>query len=135
MSEQSAKDLFARFQRNALAGRAGLDEEMLAEDVVIEMPFAPAGHDRRMEGRDTIAERLREGRKTLPVVFEEFRDVVVHETADPEVIVAEYEMVATMPANGKRASASFVAVLRARNGRIVHWREYQDRAAIAEALG
>jgi hypothetical protein len=31
-------------------------------------------------------------------------------------------------------SANFVVVLRARDGRIVHWREYQDRAAIAEAL-
>ncbi|TDD92532.1 hypothetical protein E1293_00705 [Actinomadura darangshiensis] len=134
MSEPGPRDLFARFQRNALAGEAGLDEEMLAEDVVIEMPFAPAGHERRSEGREAIAARLREGRRSLPIEFEEFRDVVVHETADPEVIVAEYELVATIPGTGKRGSANFVTVLRARDGRIVHWREYQDRAAIEEAL-
>ncbi|WP_433472059.1 nuclear transport factor 2 family protein [Spirillospora sp. CA-142024] len=134
MPVQSPKDLFARFQRNALAGRAGLDEEMLAEDVVIEMPFAPAGQERRSEGRDAIAARLREGRAALPIVFEEFRDVVVHETADPEVIVAEYELVAAVPGTGKRGSANFVTVLRARDGRIVHWREYQDRAAIEAAI-
>ncbi|MWA00287.1 hypothetical protein F8568_007860 [Actinomadura sp. LD22] len=81
-----------------------------------------------------MAARLREGRKALPIVFEEFRDVVIHETADPEVIVAEYVMVARVPANGRRASANFAVVLRARDGRIVHWREYQDRAAISEAL-
>jgi ketosteroid isomerase-like protein len=135
MSEMTPKDLFSRFQRNVLAGGAGLDEEMLAEDVVIEMPFAPAGHDRRMAGRAEIAARLREGRAALPVVFEEFRDVVVHQTADPEVIVAEYAMVASLTTGGKRASANFVVVLRARDGRVAHWREYQDRAALAEALG
>lgn len=135
MAGMTPQDLFARFQRNALAGTAGLDEEMLAEDVVIEMPFAPGGRERRVEGRAAIAERLRAERAALPIVFEEFRDVVVHETADPEVIVAEYEMVATVPATGKRGSANFVVVLRARDGRIVHWREYQDRAAMAEALG
>ncbi|GAA2159188.1 nuclear transport factor 2 family protein [Actinomadura napierensis] len=134
MSEQTPRELFARFQRNALAGEPGLDEEMLAEDVVIEMPFAPDGHARRMEGRAAIAARLREGREALPVVFEEFRDVVIHETADPEVIVAEYVMVASMPAGGRRASANFAVVLRARDGRVVHWREYQDRAAISESL-
>ncbi|NKZ03960.1 nuclear transport factor 2 family protein [Actinomadura latina] len=135
MSETTPQELFARFQRNALAGAAGLDEEMLAEDAVIEMPFAPAGHERRSEGRAAIAARLREGREALPIEFEEFRNVVVHATADPEVIVAEYEMVATVPGTGRRGSANFVLVLRARDGRIVHWREYQDRGAIAEALG
>lgn len=134
MSEMTPQDLFARFQRNALAGEAGLDEEMLAEDVVIETPFAPAA-ERRLQGRAAVAERLREGREALPVEFEEFRNVVVHETGDPEVIIAEYEMVASLPATGKRGAAGFVVVLRARDGRIAHWREYQDRAALAEALG
>ncbi|TDC12846.1 phzA/B-like protein [Actinomadura bangladeshensis] len=129
------QDLFARFQRNALAGEAGLDAEILADDIVLETPFAPDGHPRRVEGRETVAAMMREGRKALPIVFEEFRDVVVHETADPEVIVAEYEMVASVPGTGKAGSANFIVVLRARDGRIVHWREYQDRAAMAEALG
>jgi ketosteroid isomerase-like protein len=77
---------------------------------------------------------VRQGREALPIAFEEFRDVVIHETADPEVIVAEYAVVASLPGSGRRASAAFAVVLRARDGRIVHWREYQDRAAIAEAL-
>ncbi|TYB41578.1 nuclear transport factor 2 family protein [Actinomadura chibensis] len=133
-STPGPRELFERFQRNALDGRAGLDEEMLAEDVVVEMPFAPGGAGRRAEGGAAIAARLREGRAALPVVFEEFRDVVIHETADPEVIVAEYAIVASVPATGRRASANFVAVVRARGGRIVHWREYQDHAAIAAAV-
>ncbi|MGH3240652.1 MAG: nuclear transport factor 2 family protein [Spirillospora sp.] len=130
MSEHTAHDLFARFQRNVLAGEPGLDEEICAENVVVETPFAR----RRIEGRANVVAMTKEGRAALPVVFEEFRDVVVHETADPEVIVVEYELVARVPASGKRASAPFVLVLRARDGRIVLWREYQDAAAIMAAL-
>ncbi|WP_230985390.1 nuclear transport factor 2 family protein [Microbispora oryzae] len=133
MSEQTPRDLFARFQRNALAGEAALDEEMLADDVVVEWPFGRVGH-RRIKGREQVVAMTRAGREALPVVFEEFRDVMIHETADPEVIVAEYQMVATIPGSGKEAQAPFVVVLRARDGRIVHWREYQDQAMIAEAL-
>ncbi|WP_242911176.1 nuclear transport factor 2 family protein [Actinomadura terrae] len=148
MSQQGPRELFDRFQRNALAGEPALDEGMCAEDIVVESPFAPSGH-RRVEGRANVLAMTREGRAALPVTFEEFRNVVVHETADPEVIVAEYEMVASVPGksgpeesapeksvpgDARRASASFVVVLRARDGRVVHWREYQDRAAIMEAL-
>ena len=134
MSVPTPRELFARFQRNALAGRAGLDEDMLTADVILESPFAPAGH-RRIEGRDEVVAMTRAGREALPIVFEEFQDVVIHETADPEVIIVEYRMVAAMPGGGPRAQAAFAVVLRARDGRIAHWREYQDRSAIAEALG
>jgi ketosteroid isomerase-like protein len=133
MSTQTPRDLFARFQDNVLAGQAGLDAEMLAADVVVEAPFAPAG-SRRVAGREEVVAMTRAGREALPIVFEEFQDVVIHETADPEVIIVEYQIMAIMPGGDTRAQAAFVVVLRARDGRVVHWREYQDRTAIAEAL-
>ncbi|WP_406674291.1 nuclear transport factor 2 family protein [Nonomuraea sp. N2-4H] len=133
MSERTSRDLFARFQRNVLSGAPALDEEMLAADVVVEQPHAPDGRG-TIEGREKVVAMSRAGRASLPVTFEEFRDVTIHDTADPEVIVAEYRLVGTVPGTGARAHAAFVVVLRARDGRIVHWREYQDRAAIAEAL-
>lgn len=112
MSMPTPLDLFARFQRKALAGEAGLDEEMPAENVVVEQPFAPAGH-RRAEGRDKVLAMTRAGREALPLEVEKFRDVVIHETADPEVIVVEYQMVAALPGAGIWAQAAFALVLRA----------------------
>ncbi|RSN69368.1 nuclear transport factor 2 family protein [Actinomadura sp. WAC 06369] len=126
------RGLFARFQDNVLAGRPGLDEGMLGDGTVVETPFSPEGH-RRFEGRDAVAAMLEAGRG-LPVEFEAFRRVVVHETADPDVIVAEYELVARIPATGRRAAGAFVLVLRARDGRVAHWREYQDVGAMARAF-
>ncbi|MEV4800631.1 nuclear transport factor 2 family protein [Nonomuraea sp. NPDC049421] len=130
MPDRTPRDLFARFQHNVLSGAAALDAEMLADDVVVEQPFAR----HRTEGRERVAAMAEEGRASLPVTFEEFRDVTVHETSDPEVIVTEYQLVGTLRGSDVRAQAAFVVVLRARDGRIVHWREYQDRAAITEAL-
>ncbi|GAA3383679.1 nuclear transport factor 2 family protein [Cryptosporangium minutisporangium] len=57
----------------------------------------------------------------------------MHETADPEVIVVEYRLGGSLP-DGSRRSAPFIGVLRARDGHVVRWREYQDTTAIAAAL-
>jgi outer membrane protein assembly factor BamB len=59
----------------------------------------------------------------------------IHDTADPEVIVVEYELTGVVTTTGHRATARFISVLRARDGQIVTWREYQDTLAIAQALG
>jgi ketosteroid isomerase-like protein len=58
----------------------------------------------------------------------------VHDTADPEVIVVEYELGGTVLPTGARRSADFVGVLRVRDGLIRTWREYQDTMGIAQAL-
>lgn len=59
------------------------------------------------------------------------RNVVVHETADPDLAVIEYEVEAVRLADGLRAAAPFAVVVRVQDGRIVLWREYQDPAAMA----
>ncbi len=114
----------------------GRDHEVpWAPDVVIEAPFAPPGQPRRYEGAAEFAEATRGAREALPVRFETFRYTAVHQTTDPEVTVLEYELGGTVLTTGRQASAPFVAVMRVRNGRIVLWREYQDKLAIASALG
>ena len=99
------------------------------------MPFAPPGRPRRIEGREEFLAFAEPQRAAFPVRFEEVRDVVIHETANPEVIVVEYELAGTVTTTGHRASAPFIGVLRVRDGKTVHWREYQNVLAIAAALG
>ncbi|MFC7647938.1 nuclear transport factor 2 family protein [Streptosporangium lutulentum] len=100
----------------------------LAEDVIIEMPFAPPGRTRRYEGREKFLDFAAPERAAFVRQFtiEEVRNTVIHETTDQEVIVVEYELVGTIKATGRRASSPFVTVLRVRDGKTVHWREYQD---------
>ena len=127
-------EIFDRMRERWLSGAATFDAELLTEDVVIETPFAAPGRPGRTEGRQQVLDYTEAGRASFPVRFEDCRNVVVHETADPEVIVVEYELVGTHTRTGARSSAPFIAVLRARDGKLAHWREYQHTLAIAQAL-
>ncbi|MGI5145991.1 nuclear transport factor 2 family protein [Plantactinospora sp. CA-294935] len=128
-------EAFTRIRDNFLANTAVFDEDQLAEDVVVEMPFAAPGRPNRIEGRREFLDFAAAGRAQLPLRIDDCRNVVIHETTDPEVIVVEYELAATVTTTGISASAPFIAVLRVRDGRVAHWREYQNPAALALATG
>ncbi|GAA4960709.1 nuclear transport factor 2 family protein [Actinoplanes utahensis] len=127
-------EIFERMCTQWLAGRSTFEPGLLTEDVVIETPFAAPGHPVRTEGRERVVAYTEAGRAAFPVRFEDVRDVTVHETTDPDVIVVEYELAGTHTGTGVSASAPFIAVLRTRDGRLAHWREYQHTVAIAQAL-
>jgi uncharacterized protein len=113
---------------------SGADHDLWAPDLVVETPFARPGQPSRTEGRARFLEASRAGRAALPVTFEGCNTIAIHDTTDPEVVVVEYELVATLNATGERHSARFIGILTARDGKIVHWREYQDTARIDAAL-
>ena len=127
----TARDVFDRFQRYVLNEAP---DELWAPDVVIETPFA-AGGPARIEGRDAFLEKTKGSRAKLPVRFEEVRNVVVHDTTDPDKIIVEYTLVGTILPTGEQASAPFITVMEVRDGLVTLWREYQNTALMAEKLG
>jgi ketosteroid isomerase-like protein len=127
----TARDVFDKFRDYALGGG---HEDLWAPDVVIEVPFA-AGGPRRYEGRDNFLATTKTSRETFPVRMDEMRNVVVHETTEPNKIIVEYELVGTHLTTGKQASALFIAVMEVRDGLMTLWREYQNTLAIAQELG
>ena len=129
------REVFARMQQQWLGNAVNAMDSLLADDAVIETPFAPPGRPRRFAGREEFLAFAEAGRASLPVQFEKCRELAVHETTDPEVIVVEYELAGTVTTTGCRAAAPFIGVLQVRNGQIIRWREYQDAVAIAHALG
>lgn len=60
-------------------------------------------------------------------------DLVVHDTADPEVVVAEFAYAGS--AGGRTFRVPCVFVVRVRDGRIVDSRDYVDHLALARATG
>jgi uncharacterized protein len=127
----TAREVFEKFSHHMLEGDPS---PMWAEDVVIETPFA-AGGPKRVEGRDNFLARTKTSRETIPIHVEEMRNVVVHETTDPNKIIVEYELVGVLVATGKRESALFIAVMEIRDGLLTLWREYQNTLAMAQAIG
>jgi len=134
-AEPSAREAFACFQQEVLSGAPDLTPGLYANDIVVEVPFARAGMPGRFEGIEQFRAFARAGRATLPVRFEEFRDVTIHDTGDPAVIIAEYELSGTVTSTNRSGSAKFVVIIGVdEQGRIARWREYSDHQAIAEAL-
>ncbi|MEW9530841.1 nuclear transport factor 2 family protein [Microbispora sp. NPDC049125] len=128
------REAFERFRDHLLAGTwAGPLETMLADDGVVETPFAPPGAPRRIQGREAFAAWAVPQREALGgrIRFTAVRDVVVHQTADPQVAVIEYEVEGVREADGMRAAAPFAVVVRVRDGRVALWREYQNPLAMA----
>jgi ketosteroid isomerase-like protein len=60
------------------------------------------------------------------------RDLVVHETDDPELVVAEWDYDVTATTTGRTATVANVQLLRVRDGLIVHSRDFHDHRALAE---
>ncbi|MFF5084829.1 nuclear transport factor 2 family protein [Actinoplanes sp. NPDC000266] len=127
-------EIFHSMRDRWLANQPTFDPAVLADDVVVETPFAAPGHPARVEGKHQVLDFTSKGQAAFPVRFDDCRHIIVHRTADPEVIVVEYELVGTHTTTGVTAAAPFIAVLRTHDGKLAHWREYQHTMAIAQAV-
>jgi ketosteroid isomerase-like protein len=107
--------------------------DLMAPDGCIEWPFRPAGVPAKLQGRKEIREFLTEAAKGF-VRFSEFRNVVIHETTDPEVVITEYDAVGTVLTSGKPFLQTVIAVFRVRNDLVLSYRDYINPLPLAEAL-
>ncbi|HEU0031198.1 MAG TPA: nuclear transport factor 2 family protein [Kofleriaceae bacterium] len=111
--------------------------DCFAPDGVLVCPFAPPGFPRRTEGRDAIrallAPRYAAARASGRRIAE-YRHVVVHDTADPEVIVVEFEAIGIERDGTTRYALPFIQVIRVRDGAIVEQRDYFDALAMTPRL-
>ena len=69
-----------------------------------------------------------------PIRILDIREIAVHDTQDPHVIVGEAEFTAEAGEGGTRFDLSFAVVMRVENGLIVHLRDYMDALGAAYAL-
>jgi uncharacterized protein len=106
---------------------------LFAPDAYIEWPYRPAGLPERVEGRDRIREFLAAQAGRL-VTFDEYRDTVIHETTDPEVVIVEYEAYGTVIPTGAPLHQTIIAVVRIRDGLVVSYRDYLNPLILAETL-
>ncbi|NIK58419.1 nuclear transport factor 2 family protein [Kribbella shirazensis] len=124
---ERAHELFLNKDLNGFA-------EMFAKDGAHELPFAPPGVPKYLVGREPVRQYLTSITKT-PLELKTFHNLTVHETADPEVIIAEYEARGTVVRTGKEYRMPYVQLLKARNGEILIWRDYWSPLSGVQALG
>ena len=123
-----------RFLKAVVSPTPGDMADCYADQVVIEMPFASGLAPGRIETtREEIRQRFAAGAAARR--YTGLRDVRIHETADPDVLVLEYSLDGTRTSDSEPFTMSFVMVLTFRAGLIAHSRDYTDPIAGARALG
>jgi len=97
---------------------------------VVEHPLAVSEPTvtRGQEGLRRILDGLRERFEMTA------KNGVIHETADPEVIVAEWDYQTHALGTDKQVTTANVIVMRVRNGQIVASRDYHNHAALAQLI-
>ncbi|HEU4535486.1 MAG TPA: nuclear transport factor 2 family protein [Polyangiaceae bacterium] len=108
--------------------------DLFADDALVEFPYAGSlGVTGRFEGRDAVAAYFTRALADFEGLT--FSDVRVHPGADPGLAVAEVHGAARIKSTGRRYEQDYVMVVRARGGRIVHYREYWNPLPAAAAFG
>jgi ketosteroid isomerase-like protein len=105
---------------------------LYAPGAVVDYPFGlPAPS--RLDGLPAI-QRYFAGVSRAPLSLRA-RDVVVHETADPEVVVVEWTYDGTVTNTGRTFEVANIQVTRVRDGLIVASRDYHNHFVLAEVTG
>lgn len=123
---EHALDLLLAKDMAAFAG-------LWAEDGILEFPFAAPGYPPRIDGRAAVADYMRGYPDILDV-----RDIaqkVVHQTADPDVVIVEFEAAGIVAATGQPYAMRYIAVITVRNSEIQSYRDYWSPLAATEAMG
>ncbi len=135
MPAATPADVLARRRELILAGDADGFADLFAPDGVIEAPFTgPPGAPLRLEGREAI--RAYSHRVlAAPLHLDDFEQVELLATTDPEVVVAEVRTSGTLTSSGRSFTATSVQIFRIRDGRIVLFRDFADPRGLAEVIG
>jgi ketosteroid isomerase-like protein len=134
----TARQLLGGFRQAMLDASPDALADLFSQDAVYEFPFlVPHRETQRYDGREQIrAGFTRAWASAGPRwPLKGIRDVCVHDTADPEVVIAEQEMDAVNHETGQPFTSALLLVLRARDGQIVHLRDYSDVLRTSAGLG
>jgi ketosteroid isomerase-like protein len=130
---RSPREVFLALVNGVADGRLDELPGLYAEQTNVSHPFDPL-HAPALRTRDEIREHFgppgpRHPHRARPA------NITIHETTDPEVIVAEFEYQRTDAGSGEPVAVPAIFVLRVRNGEIVSSRDYFDHLTSARIRG
>ena len=131
---EGPRELLARYEQAMIDLDADALAELYASDAVHEFGFIVPGHEPSYHGRDAIRAAYRAAWGAPSVRLVEMHHRALHETTNPEMLVAEWAGTARSTA-GKTVDLAGVLVVRARDGYLVHVRDYMDVFGLAYQSG
>ncbi len=123
----TAKEIYLRQLELARARDRVAQLEFYAPDATIEFPFAPEGTPGRFQGREEILamfQALDVTRGSGTRVIEDRSSLTVHESNDPEVIIAEVDLTVEFLDLSQTREIRQVHVVRVQDAKIISHRDY-----------
>jgi len=127
------KDVFLALVNGVAEGRWQELPDLYAEQTHVVHPFHPL-RAAALRTREELREHFRPT-GTGPQLQRRATNITIHQTTDPEVIVAEFEYEGTVVETGEAFSLPGIFVLRVRDGKIVSSRDYFDHLTAARIRG
>ena len=128
----SPQDVIERLIQGISRGRWRELPDLYAEDAVVEYPLALPSGPARLEGRAVIQKYFAAVAR-MPLELKAHH-VVLHQTGDPEVVIAEYDYDGLITTTGHSFQVANIQVSRVRDGQIVISRDYHNHPVLAEAI-
>ena len=129
----SPQEVFLALVNGVSEGRWQELPSLYAEQTHVVHPFDPLRAP-ALRTREELRAHFRPS-GTGPELNRRAVDISIHQTADPEVIVAEFEYQGTVVGSEERFALPGIFVLRVRNGEIVSSRDYFDHLTAARIRG
>jgi uncharacterized protein len=130
----SPREVFLQLVHGVCAGPHDELAGLYAEQTHVTHPFHPLGAP-PLRSRAELHEHFTGSPPAARTLDRKAVNITVHETTDPEVIVAEFAYQGRVVETGETFTVPCVFVMRIRDGLIVESRDYIDPIASARAWG
>ena len=132
----NGKEIVSRFlEAEAKQDVQGM-ADVLAENIVFEMPFALPGLPDRVEGKGTVVEFLEQFLGKERGMFTDWNiyNIRIYPGGDPDLSFAELDGQGVVAQSGYQYRQKYIILFRVSDGRISHWREYLNPIPLQEAI-
>src|ERR1700691_5109210 len=106
--------------------------DMVADDIIYEVLYDIAGWPQTIRGRPDLMAQFRGYCDN--VELQSADRLITHKTDDGHTIVIEYEVHGTILRTGVKYNNRFCSIIKMKNRKIAHWRDYMDSLAAWNAL-
>lgn len=107
--------------------------DMVADNIVVEFPYAPPAAVPRVEGKAALAEYL-PGAASL-ITIESMSEPVVHRTQNSDIITLEFTCTGHGTETGIAYDQTYISVVTVVDGYITHYRDYWNPLIALRAMG
>lgn len=107
--------------------------DMVADDIVIEFPYAPPNFVPRIEGKKALIEYLPNAASLIAI--ESISVSAQHRTRNSNIVVLEFTCKGTGVKTRKSYDQTYISVVTLANGYITYYRDYWNPLVLMHALG